>query len=517
MLFLFIIRRLNPRGRAIVGATLTLAGLVLLGTGGDCRILAGHPRHHHHRARRRILRGGLRGAQEGPGCPGGSHFGAQRLGSQWLDRAGCENDHHVVASVTVATGHRRRLRRSAVLVAVAGIIPALTVAVAVFGLSFSRSWSAHLHAPLLVRLVAAIGEWAMAALWTAAGFSVAMTVLGRPTAQFLRRYGGRWLGAEIPSPYRPPRPITKMSTGYWWNGHGYQETEREAKTKPGSWTAAFSLIRSADGDPQLRRDVVWQAVAAVTVVPVAALPLLAGAGAIYAAAAPVGAVGGAVRRGQRGLRPIRLESLLASRVPVPRTEPERHGRREVARLNSIRADLTQTQAAELERIERSLHDGAQARMVALGMHLSAAERLVDTDPEQAKQILREARASSVIALDQLRTLVRGINPPVLVERGLVDAIRALALDAPIEVDVRSTLEGRPEQPVEAALYFAVAELLTNVVKHSHATHAAIELSHGRGVVRSWCPTTGPVARQPLPARDWTASPAGWRPSKGRST
>ena len=68
---------------------------------------------------------------------------------------------------------------------------------------------------------------------------------------------------------------------------------------------------------------------------------------------------------------------------------------------------------------------------------------------------------------------------MLVERGLVDAIRALALDAPIEVDVRSTLERRPERPVEAALYFAVAELLTNVVKHSHATHAAIELSHGQ--------------------------------------
>jgi signal transduction histidine kinase len=170
----------------------------------------------------------------------------------------------------------------------------------------------------------------------------------------------------------------------------------------------------------------------------------------------------------------RTLALVAPRYLAP--NPYATAEEQVARLNSIRADLTQTQAAELERIERSLHDGAQARIVALGMHLSAAERLVDTDPEQAKQILREARASSKIALDQLRTLVRGINPPVLVERGLVDAIRALALDAPIEVDVRNTLERRPEQPVEAALYFAVAELFTNVIKHSHATHAAIELS-----------------------------------------
>jgi signal transduction histidine kinase len=391
--------------------------------------------------------------------------------------------------ITMWLGPSRWLRdtaigywRSVVLVAVAGLIPALTVAVAVFGLSFSRSWSAHLHAPLLVRLVTAIGEWALAALWTAAGFGVAIALLGRPTAQFLRRYGGHWLGAEIPSPYRSPRPIAKMSTGYWWNGHGYHETERQAKIEAWFMDRSLLAVRGADGDPQLRRDVVWQAVAAATVVPVAAFPLLAGAGAIYAATAQsilwvalfaVASVASAPFA-WRTLSPV------ASRYLAP--NPNAAAEEQVARLKSVRADLTQTQAAELERIERSLHDGAQARMVALGMHLSAAERLVDTDPEQAKQVLREARASSKIALDELRTLVRGINPPVLVERGLVDAIRALALDAPVEVDVCSTLERRPERPVEAALYFAVAELLTNVVKHSHASHAVIELSHGRGVV-----------------------------------
>jgi signal transduction histidine kinase len=393
--------------------------------------------------------------------------------------------------ITMSSGPLRWLRdttigycRSAVLVAVAGLIPALTIAVAVFGLSFSRSWSAHLHAPPPVRLAAAIGEWALAALWTAMGFSVLMAALGRSTAQFLRRYGGRWLGAEIPSPYRPPRPVTRMSTGYWWNGHGYHETEREAKIA--TWLTDHSVvasIRNGERDPQLLRDVSWQAVAAVTVVPVAALPLLAGVGAIYEAAATQSILWAtllAVASVASAPFAWRILSFVAPRCLAPSTNvrAEEH----VARLSSIRADLTQTQAAELERIERSLHDGAQARMVALGMHLSAAEQLVDTDPEQAKHILREARASSVIALDQLRTLVRGINPPVLVERGLVDAIRALALDAPVEVDVRSTIEGRPERPVEAALYFAVAELLTNVVKHSHATHAALELSHRRGVV-----------------------------------
>ena len=376
--------------------------------------------------------------------------------------------------------------RSAMLVAVAGIIPALTIAVALFGLSFSRSWSAHLQAPLLVRLVAAIGEWAIAALWTVAAFGAGMTFLGRPTAQLLRRHLARWLGAEVRSPYRPARRITQMSTGHWWDGHTYQETEREAKTK--AWIMDHSLllsVRSADRDPQLRRDVVWQAVATVTVVPVAALPLLYGVGAVYVGAAAQAVLWVALLAlASVASAPFawRVFSPVARRYLVP--GPQATAQDEVARLNSIRADLTRAQAAEMERIERGLHDGAQARIVALGMHLGAAERLIDTDPEQAKHILREQRASSVIALDQLRTLVRGINPPVLIERGLVDAIRALALDAPIEVDVRSTIEGRPEQPVEAALYFAVAELLTNVVKHSHATHAAIELSHGRGVVRA---------------------------------
>ena len=85
--------------------------------------------------------------------------------------------------------------RSAVLLAVAGVVPAITIAVAIFGLSFSRSWSAHLAAPQLVRLVAAVGEWTMAAVWAVSAFGLSMTGLGATTTQFLRRRGGRWLGS----------------------------------------------------------------------------------------------------------------------------------------------------------------------------------------------------------------------------------------------------------------------------------------------------------------------------------
>jgi signal transduction histidine kinase len=131
----------------------------------------------------------------------------------------------------------------------------------------------------------------------------------------------------------------------------------------------------------------------------------------------------------------------------------------------------------LERIERALHDGAQARLVALGMSMGAAEQLIDADPAAAKSILVDARASAAAALADLRSLVRGISPPVLAERGLVDAVRALALDAPLHVAVRSTVPARPERPVEAAIYFAVAELLANTAKHAHATRATIDLEY----------------------------------------
>jgi signal transduction histidine kinase len=152
-------------------------------------------------------------------------------------------------------------------------------------------------------------------------------------------------------------------------------------------------------------------------------------------------------------------------------------RSKVEALQAVQADMTHTQAAELERIERSLHDGAQARIVALGMAMGAAEHLLDTDPEKARPIIAGARASAAEALAELRDLARGINPPVLSERGPVDAVRALALDAPVPVSVRSSLPSRPERPVEAAVFFAVAELLANISKHAHATRATVELGY----------------------------------------
>ncbi|MEU6034546.1 sensor histidine kinase [Actinomadura sp. NPDC047616] len=155
----------------------------------------------------------------------------------------------------------------------------------------------------------------------------------------------------------------------------------------------------------------------------------------------------------------------------------------VRHLTETRSDAVDTSAAELRRIERDLHDGAQARLVAMGMSLGAIEHLLDKDPEKARTLLAEARESSATALRELRDLVRGIHPPVLADRGLADAVRALALDLPLKVETDIELAGRPEPPVESAAYFAVSEILTNAVKHSGAHRVWLEMRHDGGMLR----------------------------------
>jgi len=151
-------------------------------------------------------------------------------------------------------------------------------------------------------------------------------------------------------------------------------------------------------------------------------------------------------------------------------------------LTETRAESIDHSATELRRIERDLHDGAQARLVAAGMSLGLAEDLFATDPEQARKLVAEARATTGAALGDLRSVVRGIHPPVLADRGISGAVEALALDMAIPVSVGHHLDGRPPAPVESAVYFAIAECLANVGKHSRAEHAWVELGHAEGVL-----------------------------------
>ena len=150
-------------------------------------------------------------------------------------------------------------------------------------------------------------------------------------------------------------------------------------------------------------------------------------------------------------------------------------RARVQQLASSRAETVDTQASELRRIERDLHDGAQARLASLGMSLGLAEQLLADDPQAVRRLLVEARESTTSALVELRDLVRGIHPPVLADRGLDGALQALALANPVPTSVVIHLPGRLPAPVESAAYFAVAETLANAIKHAGAHRILITL------------------------------------------
>jgi signal transduction histidine kinase len=181
---------------------------------------------------------------------------------------------------------------------------------------------------------------------------------------------------------------------------------------------------------------------------------------------------------------VRTHFLLARVFLAPTSAMrERELARRVDRLTETRHDAVDNSAAELRRIERDLHDGAQARLVAMGMDLGTIEALIETDPAKAKELLAKARQDSGEALTELRDLVRGIHPPVLAERGLGDAVKALALRLPIATEVDVELPGRAGAPVESAAYFAVSESLANAIKHSGADRIWVDMHHGDGMLR----------------------------------
>ena len=146
---------------------------------------------------------------------------------------------------------------------------------------------------------------------------------------------------------------------------------------------------------------------------------------------------------------------------------------EVTELDRARMAGIEAAGAERLRIERDLHDGAQPRLVALTMTLGMAKSKIDNDPERAKELVSEAHAEAKGIVNELRQLARGIHPAVLTDRGLDAAVSALAGRSPIPVEVDVRLEGRIAREAEAVAYFVVAECLTNITKHSGATHARV--------------------------------------------
>jgi signal transduction histidine kinase len=149
----------------------------------------------------------------------------------------------------------------------------------------------------------------------------------------------------------------------------------------------------------------------------------------------------------------------------------------VDELTRTRRGALDVQAAELRRIERDLHDGAQARLVALSMHLGRAEEKLGDQPEMAA-LVRQAREEAGSAIAELRDLARGIAPPVLADRGLAAALEGLARRSAIAVAVDVQVGERPPPVVETAAYFVAAEALTNAAKHAAGAPARVRVTRG---------------------------------------
>jgi signal transduction histidine kinase len=171
------------------------------------------------------------------------------------------------------------------------------------------------------------------------------------------------------------------------------------------------------------------------------------------------------------------------------TSESRELRRQVETLKESRSAVLDVEASELRRIERDLHDGAQQRLVMLSIDLGLASERIDTDPEAAKQLLIEGQEQAREALAELRDLVRGMAPSILLDRGLVPALGSIAARGPVPTVVKSELspDERLRPAIERAAYFVVAEALANVAKHSGARRCEVRCRRdgARLIVEVW--------------------------------
>ncbi|MFJ2232902.1 sensor histidine kinase [Streptomyces sp. NPDC087859] len=161
--------------------------------------------------------------------------------------------------------------------------------------------------------------------------------------------------------------------------------------------------------------------------------------------------------------------------------------RRIAELESDRGVVVDAAASDLRRIERDLHDGAQARLVNLAMGLGLAKEKLLEDPEYAAAMVSEAHGEVKLALQELRDLARGIHPAVLTDRGLDAALSSVASRCTVPVKVTADLNARPAAAIEGIAYFTVSELLQNVSKHSGARTASVDVwrTEDRLLIQVW--------------------------------
>jgi signal transduction histidine kinase len=360
------------------------------------------------------------------------------------------------------------------------------------------------------------------------GLLLRVTLFTRPLVELYRRYAGEWTGADLPRPYRPiPPPPSIGEDGHYRVGRTlFADLPEAVSAQRYGWVS---------GDPATWRDQLWS-LSAILLAPLSLVPsILVTFGFFGLVWQPLTWAPWAVPMGLAtgywvtpfylwygfeyagvvpawtpdwvsipvGLMVALLGLILAAPLMSLRrwwdgallgATPATALASRVAQLSTSRADAIDSQATELRRIERDLHDGAQARLIAIGLGLGAVARLMEEDPARARQLLTQAQETSAAALTELRSLVRGIHPPVLAERGLGDAVRALALDTPLPVTVDVDLPGRLEPSVETAVYFVVCETLANAARV--ASHVSISLAHRDGLLRVIVTDDGPGGADP---------------------
>jgi signal transduction histidine kinase len=312
-------------------------------------------------------------------------------------------------------------------------------------LALAVGLTAFSFAFITVLLITAIGTVAVIGIW----LLPEAVLLIRRIAGAKRSMVGAWAGQEIPEAYQP-------ITG-----------------------PLRDRLRTAVRDPGTFVDARWMAANYVYgCVGILALPL-------WLAALPVDGVWGGLLRRPPVVLPLisRLADLDAAWSTVLlKPSPKALLAKRIEQLTQTRAGAVAAHSAELRRIERDLHDAVQARLVSLSMRVGLAKRAYERDPEAGRRLLDEAQQHAEEALAELRHVVRGIHPPILTDRGLAGAVRALAASSGLDVNVQTDdLDDGPRAPVavESAAYFVVAEALTNAAKHSGSKRAAVELSRTR--------------------------------------
>ncbi|BAJ31054.1 putative two-component system sensor kinase [Kitasatospora setae KM-6054] len=307
-----------------------------------------------------------------------------------------------------------------------------------------------------------------------------------------REAGERWRVV-----YSAREALERDERGFWWTGVSYHRRREVARS--------VQFVRWVLRDHQVQREGVWLLANPVAVAVLLGVPMaMVWGGLVFVLTATVDSrtffglnsgpisllfstlIGVVLAAAGLAAMPwaVRAHGAFACRVLGGGPQPSRAQLTErVAHLTETRADAVDAQAAELRRIERDLHDGAQARLVSIGLTLGTIEHLMAVDQAAARELLAEAREASAKALQELRDLVRGIHPPVLAERGLPDAVRELALTAAVPTEVTVGLPGRPEAALETAVYFSVSELLTNAVKHAGARLVWVDVLYRAGRLR----------------------------------